>query len=65
MRNIHKMDVIQFDEIVRIAKILFDTKGFDHTTIHDITSLAGMSEGIFSLHFNSTDEVLEAIWSGQ
>lgn len=64
MKNENKIPLVHIEEIVEIARVLFDTKGFDHTTIRDITSQIGMSEEGFSLHFKSTDEILEAIWSG-
>lgn len=49
--------------ILETAKYFFDTKGFDHTSIRDITEYLGIQEELLFNHFKSLDDMLEVIWS--
>lgn len=53
----------RYNDIIQTAKHLFDTKGFDQTTCHDITKSIGISDVELLNYFNSLDEILEVIWS--
>lgn len=46
-------------ELLRVAEALFGEKGFDATTIDDITQGAGISHGTFYVYFASKEEVLQ------
>ncbi|MDG0024210.1 TetR/AcrR family transcriptional regulator [Trinickia sp. Y13] len=52
---------------VRVAQILdaaydvFSTRGFPHTRIDDIAARAGLSKGGIYAHFDSKDEIFEAL----
>lgn len=48
------------DRIMDAAKTLFETKGYEHTTVADIIAMAGASKGGFYHHFKSKEEILEA-----
>lgn len=49
-------------KILKVAKHLFLTKGYEHTTILDIVEgLQGMTRGAFYHHFKSKEEVFDAI----
>ena len=48
---------------MRSAERVFMEKGFDQTTIEDITSGAAVSKGSFYLHFTSKSDVVEALRS--
>lgn len=45
-------------EIVQAAWELFGEKGFDATTIDDMTERAGLSHGTFYLYFSSKEDIL-------
>lgn len=51
------------DDLMRSAERLFLDKGFDPTTIEDITSGAAVSKGAFYLHFSSKADLVEALRS--
>ena len=46
-------------ELLSAAWELFGEKGFDATTINDITQRAGVSHGTFYVHFPSKESVLQ------
>lgn len=49
------------DEILDVAQRLFDTKGYEGTSVQDILGEMGFSKGGFYHHFDSKLAVLEAI----
>lgn len=49
--------------IVQTARELFDSQGFDNTTIHDLIDRLDISDTLFFAHFQSLDELLEIVWS--
>ncbi|WP_170311542.1 TetR/AcrR family transcriptional regulator [Vallitalea okinawensis] len=49
------------EKIVEASYELFASKGYEETTVSDIIKLAGSSRGGFYHHFNSKEEILEAI----
>ncbi|MEM7335366.1 MAG: TetR/AcrR family transcriptional regulator [Chloroflexota bacterium] len=49
------------DEIVRVARELFYTKGYETTSVSNILDAAGMSRGAFYHHFESKQTLLVAI----
>ena len=51
-------------EILQTAKLLFLNKGFDQTSVEDITGQLNADSSIFYRHFDSLDQVLEILWSG-
>lgn len=51
-------------DIIETARLLFKTKGFDHTSLRDITMQLNISDQMISQHFTSLDEILEVVWSG-
>lgn len=52
------------DKIIEASYELFTTKGYEKTTISDIIKVIGSSRGGFYHHFNSKEEILEAITAG-
>ena len=50
------------EKILNTARQLFYEKGYDSTTIKDIVDgLGGLSKGVIYHHFNSKQEILEAV----
>ncbi|WP_432666627.1 TetR/AcrR family transcriptional regulator [Wukongibacter baidiensis] len=49
------------EKILDASYELFGDKGYDETTVSDIIKKAGSSRGGFYHHFNSKEEILEAI----
>lgn len=49
------------EKILEASYELFASKGYDETTVSDIIKMAGSSRGGFYHHFNSKEEILEAI----
>lgn len=49
------------EKIMDASHELFASKGYDETTVSDIIKMAGSSRGGFYHHFNSKEEILEAI----
>ncbi|WP_432403400.1 TetR/AcrR family transcriptional regulator [Wukongibacter sp. M2B1] len=49
------------EKILEASYELFASKGYDKTTVSDIIKMAGSSRGGFYHHFNSKEEILEAI----
>jgi len=50
-------------EIVQTARLLFNTRGFDQTTLEDLLRALNIGEGVFLENFNSMDQLLEVVWS--
>ncbi|MDJ0622324.1 MAG: helix-turn-helix domain-containing protein [Desulfocapsaceae bacterium] len=59
-----KMNLVGSSGIVETAEMLFQSQGFDNTTVDDIINHLNISERIFYRHFESVDEILELLWSG-
>jgi len=49
------------DELVDCAQALFFAKGYEATTIADIIARAGLSKGAFYHHFESKEDLLDAL----
>ena len=49
------------EEIINESMKLFVRKGFNHTTVQEITNATGLSKGAFYWHFTSKDELLMTI----
>lgn len=49
------------ERIVQAAKALIATKGFDETSIEDITARAGVSIGSFYTYFKRKEDVVRAL----
>ena len=58
-KNKHPEETIE--KILVISKNLFQKKGYDKTTMHDIIRELGMSKGAIYYHFTSKEEILEAV----
>lgn len=50
-------------EIMETARSLFTTKGFEQTSLGDITKELNISDKIVFTYFKSVDEILEVVWS--
>lgn len=50
------------DKLFETALYLFSEKGYQATTIRDITSRTGLSPGSFYNHFAGKDELLQAVY---
>ncbi len=48
-------------EILDTAQMLFYTKGYDKTAVRDIIDEIGIAKGTFYHHFNSKEELLDAL----
>jgi AcrR family transcriptional regulator len=54
-------DVSRREQIIRSASLLFESKGFDGTTIDDIVQAAGIAKGTFYIYFPNKDELLTQV----
>lgn len=63
MARITKDPEIRKKEFVKAAKELFMEKGFDETSVNDITNRVGMSYGSFFYYFKSKKKVMKAVIS--
>lgn len=52
---------IRIGQILDAAYEAFSTRGFPHTRIDDIAALAGLSKGGIYAHFDSKDEIFQAL----
>ena len=53
-----------YEAIMQVARQFFIVKGFEMTTVDDITATLGISSDCFYDYFSSTDEILELLWEG-
>jgi AcrR family transcriptional regulator len=51
----------RINEILDVAETLFQTKGYNKTTINDILQTIGIAKGTFYYYFQSKEAVLDAI----
>lgn len=56
--NRREKDLSRREQIIRSAAQLFETKGFDGTTIEDIVQTAGIAKGTFYIYFPNKEELL-------
>lgn len=49
--------------IIETACELFQSKGFDNTTVTDLLEVLQIEEQIFYSYFRSKDQLLEVVWS--
>lgn len=49
------------DHILKVSYELFMEKGYEQTTIQDITDRLGMSKGAIYHHFTSKDDIIDAL----
>lgn len=61
MARITKNPETRKKEFIEAAKELFMEKGFEQTSINDITSKMGMSHGSFFYYFKSKNDVMKAV----
>lgn len=59
-----QLNLVEAEAIAMTAEMLFKMKGFENTTIDDITTHLKISESLFFHFFDSLDEVLELLWNG-
>ena len=59
-RTVKRADVRQ-SEILDNAQSLFYTKGYDNTSVRDVIDAIGIAKGTFYHHFNSKEDVLDAL----
>jgi len=57
----NKHPEVTIEKILTISEKLFQTKGYDKTTIHDIIRELEMSKGVIYYHFTSKEEILDAV----
>ena len=53
------------EAILSVSERLFLVKGFDKTSMKDIAETAGISKGAIYHHFQSKDEIIEAVMEKQ
>ena len=58
-----KLKLVDAEEIIATAERLFQARGFENTTVQDITISLNTSESLFFHYFRSTDEILELLWN--
>lgn len=58
-----KLHFADAEKIVATAEMLFQKRGFENTTIKDVTTCLRIPESLFFHYFSSTDEILELLWN--
>lgn len=61
MGRIAKDPEIRKKEIMEAAEALFSEKGFDQTSVSDITDRVGLSHGAFFYYFKSKNDLFKAV----
>lgn len=61
MARITKDPETRRKEFIKAAKELFMEKGFEQTSVSDITNKVGMSHGAFFYYFKSKNDVMKAV----
>lgn len=61
MTRITKDPEVRRTEFIEAARELFMEKGFDQTSISDITRKVGMSHGSFFYYFKSKNDIMKAV----
>lgn len=51
------------NQIKRAACFLFQSKGFDNTSVNDLIGELNIESQTFFFYFRSMDELLEVVWS--
>lgn len=62
MPRVIKPAQVRRAEILDAAFAMFIERGFDHTSLNEIISEAGLSKGMFYHHFQSKEALLEALF---
>lgn len=65
MKQSNNMEHPLYDEILVTAQMFFQDQGFDQTTVWDICSSLQISITQFFTFFDSLDEILEILWTGE
>jgi len=60
-----KLNFVDAEKIFTTAETLFQTQGFDNTTVNDITNVLNITDSLFYYYFESVDEILELLWAGK
>jgi AcrR family transcriptional regulator len=61
MGRIVKSPDVRQNEILDAAQQLFYTKGYENTAVQDIINEIGIAKGTFYYHFNSKEDLLDAL----
>lgn len=56
-----KKSVRRRAHLYETAKHLFETKGYDNTSVDQIVSAAGVAKGTFYYYFESKEDILQAM----
>ena len=65
MNHISESNHQIYTDILYTAKTCFLQKGFEATTISDICHALKITHLQFLMYFESLDDVLESLWSGE
>jgi AcrR family transcriptional regulator len=60
MRTAKNHDV-RLNEILDVAEVLFQEKGYESTTVNDILGRVGIGKGTFYYYFKSKEEVMDGV----
>ena len=56
-------DSMLYNQIKKTACFLFQSKGFDNTSLNDLIGELNIESQTFFFYFRSMDELLEVVWS--
>lgn len=65
MKKSNNMEHPLYDEILLTAQMFFQDQGFEQTTVWDICGSLQISITQFCTFFDSLDEILEILWTGE
>lgn len=61
MKRVIKAPDIRKQEIIQVAKKLFETKGYEQTSVESIIHAAGIAKGTFYYYFKAKKDILLAL----
>ena len=59
----HENDPNIHNQIKEAANVLFQTQGFDNTSVTDFVEKLHIEKQTFFIYFQSMDDLLEVVWS--
>jgi AcrR family transcriptional regulator len=61
MTRVIKQRMVRKQELVDMAESLFEERGYEHTTVHDIVKRLYVVQGTFYYYFHTKSDILDAV----
>ena len=63
MSRTSKTPLDRRNEFIQAARVLFNEKGFENTSIDDIVARVGVAKGLFYYYFDSKEKILDILFA--